>query len=127
MKVLSCLAANQPDVLVGTAPEASYWLLRSEDDDTEQPVEEDYWAAALEFADSVGVDVVNTSLGYYEFDDKTCNYRYRDLDGHYSLMSHSASMAADSGVQCRQFRSRYLEEADSSGRCGECHYCGCHG
>jgi hypothetical protein len=54
MKVLSCLAANQPDVLVGTAPEASYWLLRSEDDDTEQPVEEDYWAAALEFAVSHG-------------------------------------------------------------------------
>mgnify|MGYP003251628768 FL=1 len=61
-------------------------------------MEEDYWAAALEFADSVGVDVVNTSLGYYEFDDKTCNYRYRDLDGHYSLMSHSASMAADKGL-----------------------------
>ena len=45
-------------VIGGTAPEASYWLLRSEDDDTEQPVEEDYWAEALEFADSVGVDVV---------------------------------------------------------------------
>lgn len=76
MKVLSCMAANKPNVLVGTAPEASYWLLRSEDDDTEQPVEEDYWAEALEFADSVGVDVVNTSLGYYEFDDTTMNYRY---------------------------------------------------
>ncbi|WP_455672025.1 S8 family peptidase [Phocaeicola sp.] len=98
MKVLSCLAANQPDVLVGTAPEASYWLLRSEDDDTEQPVEEDYWATALEFADSVGVDVVNTSLGYYEFDDKASNYRYRDLDGHHSLMSNSASLAADKGL-----------------------------
>ena len=98
MKVLSCLAANKPHVLVGTAPEASYWLLRSEDEDTEQPVEEDYWAAALEFADSVGVDVVNTSLGYYEFDDKSMNYRYRDLDGHRSLMSHSASLAADKGM-----------------------------
>lgn len=98
MKVLSCIAANKPHVLVGTAPEASYWLLRSEDNDTEQPVEEDYWAAALEFADSVGVDVVNTSLGYYEFDDKTMNYRYQDLDGHYSLMSNSASMAADKGL-----------------------------
>lgn len=98
MKVLSCMAANKPNVLVGTAPEASYWLLRSEDDDTEQPVEEDYWAEALEFADSVGVDVVNTSLGYYEFDDTTMNYRYRDLDGHYSLMSHSASLAADKGL-----------------------------
>lgn len=98
MKVLSCLAANRPHVLVGTAPEAAYWLLRSEDDDTEQLVEEDYWAEALEFADSAGVDVVNTSLGYYEFDDKVMNYRYRDLDGRYSLMSHSASLAADKGM-----------------------------
>ena len=98
MKVLSCMAANIKDVFVGTAPEASYWLLRSEDQDTEQPVEEDYWAAAIEFADSVGVDVVNTSLGYHEFDEGYPAYRYRDLDGHYSLMSHSASMAADKGM-----------------------------
>ena len=98
MKVLSCMAANIKDVFVGTAPEASYWLLRSEDQDTEQPVEEDYWAAAIEFADSVGVDVINTSLGYHEFDEGYPAYRYRDLDGHYSLMSHSASMAADKGM-----------------------------
>ncbi len=98
LMVLSCMAANQPKVFVGTAPEASYWLLRSEDNDTEQPVEEDYWAAAIEFADSVGVDVVNTSLGYYKFDEGFPAYRYRDLDGHYSLMSHSASVAADKGI-----------------------------
>ena len=98
MKVLSCMSANIKDVFVGTAPEASYWLLRSEDQDTEQPIEEDYWAAAIEFADSVGVDVVNTSLGYYEFDEGYGGYRYRDLDGHYSLMSHSASVAADKGI-----------------------------
>ena len=98
MKVLSCMAANTKDAFVGTAPEASYWLLRSEDADTEQPVEEDYWAAAIEFADSVGVDVINTSLGYYAFDAGYPAYRYRDLDGHYSLMSHSASMAADKGI-----------------------------
>lgn len=98
MKVLSCIAANTKDAFVGTAPEASFWLLRSEDADTEQPVEEDYWAAAIEFADSVGVDVVNTSLGYYAFDKGYAPYRYRDLDGHYSLMSHSASVAADKGI-----------------------------
>lgn len=98
MKVLSCMAANIKDVFVGTAPEASYWLLRSEDADTEQPIEEDYWAAAIEFADSVGVDVINTSLGYYAFDEGYAAYRYRDLDGHYSLMSHSASLAADKGM-----------------------------
>lgn len=98
LMVLSCMAANTPKAFVGTAPEASYWLLRSEDNDTEQPIEEDYWAAAIEFADSVGVDVVNTSLGYYKFDDGYPAYRYRDLDGHYSLMSHSASIAADKGI-----------------------------
>ena len=98
MMVLSCMAANAKDAFVGTAPDASFWLLRSEDADTEQPVEEDYWAAAIEFADSVGVDVVNTSLGYHEFDEGYAPYRYRDLDGHYSLMSHSASLAADKGV-----------------------------
>ena len=98
MMVLSCMAANMKDVFVGTAPEASYWLLRSEDHDTEQPVEEDYWVAAVEFADSVGVDVVNTSLGYYKFDEGYLPYRYRDLDGHFSLMSNTASMAADKGM-----------------------------
>jgi len=98
LMVLSCMAAYLPKVFVGTAPEASYWLLRSEDNDSEQPIEEDYWAAAIEFADSVGVDVVNTSLGYYKFDEGFPAYRYRDLDGHYSLMSHSASLAADKGI-----------------------------
>ena len=98
LKVLSCMAVNMPHVMVGTAPKASYWLLRSEDNDTEQPAEEDYWAAAIEFADSVGVDVVNTSLGYYSFDDEKYNYEYKDLDGYTSMMSASASMAARKGI-----------------------------
>ena len=67
--VLSCIAMNQPNVMVGTAPEAAYWLFRSEDESSENLVEQDYWAAAVEYADSVGVDVINTSLGYYAFDD----------------------------------------------------------
>lgn len=98
LKVLSCMAVNIPNVMVGTAPEASYLLLRSEDNDTEQPAEEDYWAAAVEYADSVGVDVVNTSLGYYSFDNISDNYKYRDLDGSTSLMSRSATMAARKGM-----------------------------
>ena len=98
MSVLSCMAMNQPNVMVGTAPEASYWLLRSEDEASEHLVEQDYWAAAIEFADSVGVDLVNTSLGYYSFDDPTKNYRYRDLNGHYALMSREAAKAADKGI-----------------------------
>ena len=98
LKVFSCLAANRPKVMVGTAPEASYWLLRSEDNDTEQLSEEDYWSAAIEFADSVGVDVVNSSLGYYEFDNKDDSYRYRDLDGQTALISRSAHYAAEKGM-----------------------------
>ena len=98
MSVLSCMAMNQPNVMIGTAPEASFWLLRSEDEYSEHLVEQDYWAAAIEFADSVGVDLVNTSLGYYSFDDPTKNYRYRDLNGHYALMSREAAKAADKGI-----------------------------
>ena len=98
MSVLSCMAANHPYTLVGTAPEASYWLFCSEDPDCECLAEEDYWAQAVEYADSVGVDVVNTSLGYYAFDDRSKDYRYRDLDGRTSLMTRSASMAADKGM-----------------------------
>ena len=98
MSVLSCMAMNQPNVMIGTAPEASYWLLRSEDEYSENLVEQDYWAAAIEFADSVGVDLVNTSLGYYSFDDPTKNYRYRDLNGHYALMSREAAKAEDKGI-----------------------------
>lgn len=98
MSVLSCIGMNQPHVMVGTAPEASFWLLRSEDEYSEHLVEQDYWAAALEFADSVGVDVVNTSLGYYAFDDPSKDYRYRDLDGKFALMSRQAAKAADKGM-----------------------------
>jgi len=98
MMVLSCIATNTPQQFVGTAPEAAFWLLRSEDNDTEQPVEEDNWCAAVEFADSVGVDLVNTSLGYSDFDNKDDNYAYYQLDGHHELCSNSASMLASKGI-----------------------------
>lgn len=98
MSVLSCIGMNQPDIMMGTAPEASFWLLRSEDEYSEHLVEQDYWSAAVEFADSVGVDVINTSLGYYSFDDKSKNYKYRDLDGRHALMSRQASHIADKGM-----------------------------
>ena len=74
--VLSCMGLNEPNVFIGTAPEASFWLLRSEDGRSEQEVEEDYWLMAAEFADSVGVDVINTSLGYNNFDDPSTSHKY---------------------------------------------------
>ncbi|WP_025069380.1 S8 family peptidase [Bacteroides propionicifaciens] len=98
LAVLSCIAMNKPHYMVGTAPKASFWLLRSEDDNSEHLVEQDYWSAAVEFADSVGVDIISTSLGYNEFDDKSKNYEYYHLDGEYALMSRQASKTANKGL-----------------------------
>lgn len=96
--VLSCMGLNEPNVFIGTAPEASFWLLRSEDGRTEQEVEEDYWVMAAEFADSVGVDVINTSLGYNNFDDPTTSHKYWQLDGRTAFISRGASLLAGKGV-----------------------------
>lgn len=97
-KVLSAMAANEPQILVGTAPEARYWLLRCEDQQTEQPVEEDYWTIAAEFADSAGVDIISSSLGYSEYDHHQDDYRLRDLDGKTAFISRTASMLANKGI-----------------------------
>ena len=96
--VLSCIGMNKPYEMVGTAPEASFWLLRSEDEASEHLVEQDYWSAAVEFADSVGVDVINTSLGYNTLDDPTKSYRLRDLDGRTALISRQAARLASKGM-----------------------------
>lgn len=97
-KVLSVMAVNQPDIYVGSAPQASYMLLRSEAHQTESLSEEDFWTAAVEFADSAGVDVINSSLGYHEYDDKATSYRYFDLTGRKALISRMASMVAGKGI-----------------------------
>lgn len=97
-KVLSCLAANLPGLMVGTAPAASYWLIKSEDGGSEYPIEEDYWTAAAEFADSVGVDVITTSLGYFTFDMDKLSYDPIDLDGETAFVSRTASLAAGKGI-----------------------------
>lgn len=97
-KVLSTMAMNIPEVFVGTAPEASYWLIRAEDTATESLAEEDYWTAAAEFADSVGVDIISSSLGYQDFDDKATDHRYTELDGRHALISKTASRLASKGI-----------------------------
>lgn len=97
-KVLSVMALDEPETFVGTAPGASYWLLRCEDNQTESLAEEDYWAAAAEFADSVGVDIISSSLGFHAFDEPSDNYRYGQLDGLSSLISHTASMLSGKGM-----------------------------
>lgn len=96
--VLSCMGGNLPGQLVGTAPDASYWLLRSEEAATEYLVEEYYWAAAAEYADSVGADVINSSLGYTEFDDASQNHVYSDMDGITTPCARAANFAARKGM-----------------------------
>lgn len=97
-KVLSTMAMNKPEVFVGTAPDASYWLLRSEDTNGESLVEEFYWAEAVEFADSVGADVISSSLGYHDFDNKKLSHKRWELDGNTALISRTASLLADKGI-----------------------------
>ncbi len=98
--VLSTMAANAPGHFVGVAPDAQYLLVRCEDERTESLAEEDYWAEAAEYADSVGVDVINSSLGYHAFDDEKSNHTYQEQDGETALISHTASMCAAKGIVC---------------------------
>ena len=98
MSVLSIMGGNIPGELVGTAPAASFLLLRSEDPSSEQKIEEANWIAAAEFADSAGADIINSSLGYSKFDDSLQNYAYEDMDGNSTLVTRGADMAASKGL-----------------------------
>jgi len=96
--VLSTIAGNSPGQLIGTAPKASLWLLRSEDASTEYIVEEFNWVCAAEFADSVGADIINSSLGYTTFDNPLQNHTYADLNGTTAMASIGAEIAASKGI-----------------------------
>ncbi len=98
MQVLSCMAGNVPGQLVGTSPDASFWLLRSEDVATEYIIEEYNWVSAAEFADSVGADIISSSLGYSTFDDTATSHTYADMDGNTTPSSIGADLAASKGI-----------------------------
>jgi len=98
MAVLSTMAAYWPGVMIGTAPKASYILLRTEDVGSEFPIEEHNWISGAEFADSCGADILNTSLGYTDFDDETYNHSYSDMDGRTTPSAIGSVMAARKGI-----------------------------
>ncbi len=98
MNVLSCMAGNLPGRIVGTAPKAKYWLLRTENANSETISEEYNWLRGAEFADSVGVDVINSSLGYNYFDTASYNHTYADMNGHTTVISKAAEWAARKGI-----------------------------
>jgi hypothetical protein len=98
MMCFSIIAGNIPGALVGSAPKADFLLYRSEDTNSEMPVEEQYWAAAAERADSAGADVISTSLGYNTFDNPVFDHTYADLNGHTTIAAKAAVFAAKKGM-----------------------------
>lgn len=96
--VLSTMGANSPGQLIGTAPNASYWLLRPEYVYSENVLEEYNWVSAAEFADSVGADVINSSLGYIDFDLPQWDHTYPDMDGETNIATIGADIASSKGI-----------------------------
>lgn len=96
--VLSTIAGYVENEFVGTAPDASFYLFISEDMANETPLEESLWVEAAEKADSLGVDVLNTSLGYYTFDNPNYDYTYNDLNGKTTFISRGAEIAFSRGM-----------------------------
>ncbi|MFC1489958.1 S8 family serine peptidase [Candidatus Latescibacterota bacterium] len=98
-QVLAVMAAKHDDNMIGVAPYASYILARTEivGHAMDVSIEEDYWVAGVEWADSLGVDVISSSLGYYEFEDKP-DYTYEDLDGDHAVTTLAADIAVDKGI-----------------------------
>lgn len=97
-QVLSTMAGFVEDQYVGTAPDATYYLFRTEDVASENPVEESYWLEAVERADSLGVHVINTSLGYKAYDNSNYSYTSAQLDGTTTYSSKGANIAFEKGL-----------------------------
>ncbi len=96
--VLSTIGGYIENTFVGTAPDASFYLFRTEDSSKEVPLEESLWVEAAERADSLGVDVINTSLGYTTFDNANYNHTYADMDGKTTFISRGAEIGATKGM-----------------------------
>ena len=94
---LSTIMATQDDY-TGAATEAEYYLFRTEEEYTESPKEIDNWVAAIEMADSMGLHIVSTSLGYTTFDDAEMDLQYADMDGRTSRGAQAAVIAARKGM-----------------------------
>ena len=96
--VLSTMGGYVDGQLVGTAPDASYYLFITEDGNNEEPLEESLWVEAAEEADRLGVDIFNTSLGYTEFDNPAYNHTYEDMNGTTAFISRGVNAAFSRGI-----------------------------
>ena len=107
----SIIAANIPGELVGTAPKANFYLFKTEDINSEYPIEEHNWVCGAERVDSAGGDLISSSLGYYIFDNPTLNYSYANMDGNTTIAARGADLAAKKrrigckcSRQCRKYK-----------------------
>lgn len=100
MNVMGCMAAKWDSTYVGSAPYGDFYLYISEDIGSEFPIEEDNWLSAAERCDSIGVDIINSSLGYNKYDAPLAasSYTYLNLDGKTSLIVKAANMAVGKGM-----------------------------
>jgi serine protease AprX len=96
--VVSTIVGNLPGLLVGTSPDATVICIRTEEVGSELKIEEDNWIAGAEYADSLGVDVINSSLGYTAFDNREMTYSYEDMDGNTARISIGADIASKKGI-----------------------------
>ena len=97
-KTFSDIGGYLQNQFVGTAPGASFYLYVTEDVTQENPVEEAWWVEALERADSLGVRIVNTSLGYQDYDNPAYTHSYEDLNGFTTIAARGANHAFDKGM-----------------------------
>lgn len=95
---LSCMAGYVDGQLVGTAPDAAYYLFITEDVSGENPVEESFWVQAAEEADRLGVDIISTSLGYFGYDNANYSHTYADMTGNTAFASQGANIAFNKGI-----------------------------
>jgi subtilisin family serine protease len=96
--VLSTMAGYKENALIGTAPDAYYYLFITENDASENPVEESLWVEAAEKADSLGVDIITTSLGYFQYDNANYSHNYSDMNGSTNFISRGAEIAFSKGI-----------------------------
>ena len=99
-EALSCIAAYKPGVLEAGAYQANVMLCVTEESGSEYRVEEYNWLFAAEMADSAGIDIISTSLGYTTFDDANMNYEYQDLDGNTAVITRAVNLATSKGMLC---------------------------
>ena len=97
---LSTIGGYDPQSFVGTAPKASFYLIHTEDGNSENIIEEYNWVSGAEYADSLGVDVCSTSLGYIDFDMSQWDHPFEHYDGHTAPMTIGAEIAASRGMIC---------------------------